>query len=399
MFLNFLSSRTNESGRAFSRRFLTTLIGFLLFGGALPFSRAQSPYQNFRLPPGLPGTAGPVNANTLAAFLGTASPYNLTNPYLNSGAFNPYLNSGAFNPYLNSGAYNTNQPYIDPVAAGLQATATLITATAQSQVTNQKARVTQQQANQAVIETRRRLVDQARYERLRTATPEEVRVREMEAALKGSNRNPPLTEIWSGEALNSLYDNLAKLRGQASKEPNIDLDEDVLKHVNVTTGTAGNIGLLRDGGRLQWPVSLQRPEYAESRKSLSSLLPIAIHQVTSNHGVDGNLGRDIQASLKSLDDTFKKNINELTPSQYFESLRYLNFLKVGVKALQGDQAADYLNGKYAAKGKTVAELIKYMTENGLKFAPATPGEEGAYRMLHSALVAYYDGISQIPRGH
>jgi len=221
----------------------------------------------------------------------------------------------------------------------------------------------------------------------------------MEVALKRSSRNPPLTEIWSGEALNSLYNHLAKRQGQASKGPSIDLDEDVLKHINVTTGTAGNIGLLRDGGRLQWPVALKRPEHAEARKSLSALLPIAFHQVTSNHGVAGNVGRDIQASLKSLDDTLKKNINELTPSQYIESLRYLNFLKEGIKGLQGDQAADYLNGKYAAKGKTVAELIKYMTENGLKFASATPGEEGAYRVLHSAMVAYHDGISPVSRGY
>jgi len=389
MLTNVPSSQNNESGSAFARRLLTTLAGILLFGGGLPFSRAQYPSPNFRLPAGLPGTTSPGSTSALASSVGTASLYNQTNPYLNSGASNPYLNSGAYNPY---------QPYTDPDAEFVKAAALLTTANAQYQATIQRARVTQQQANQAAVETRRRLVDEARYERLSIATPEEVRVKEMEVALNRSSRNPPLAEIWSGEALNSLYHHLAKLGSQGSKGPRVDLEEDVLKHINVTTGTAGNIGLLRDGGRLQWPASLQRPEYAEAKKSLSLLLPAAIQQVTSSHSVAGNVGRDIQAALNSLDDTLKKNINELTPSQYIESRRYLNFLKEGVKALQGDQAADYLNGKYAAKGKTVAELIKYMTENGLKFAPATPGAEGAYRALHFALVAYDDGISQVARG-
>jgi hypothetical protein len=34
-----------------------------------------------------------------------------------------------------------------------------------------------------------------------------------------------------------------------------------------------------------------------------------------------------------------------------------------------------------------------MRENGLRFAPAVPGDEAAYRALHSALVAFDTGIS------
>ena len=56
---------------------------------------------------------------------------------------------------------------------------------------------------------------------------------------------------------------------------------------------------------------------------------------------------------------------------------------------------NYFNQKWVAKGKTVAELIQNMTAAGLRFAPATPGDEGAYRALHFALVAYDDGITQV----
>ena len=48
-------------------------------------------------------------------------------------------------------------------------------------------------------------------------------------------------------------------------------------------------------------------------------------------------------------------------------------------------------------GKTVAELIKNMTADGLRFAPATQGDDGAYRALHNALNAYDSGIMSLSR--
>jgi hypothetical protein len=276
--------------------------------------------------------------------------------------------------------------------------AAVTTANAQWYATIQSARITQQQANQAAIETRRRMFDQIRYERMSIPSPEDVRVREMEVALNRSRRNPPLAEIWSGEALNSLYNHLAKLQGQGYKGPLVPLDEDMLKHVNVTTGTAGNMGMLKDGGKLQWPAPLMRPEFGDARKTLSQLIPEAIQQVKFNNPVEGGVAKDIQAAENSLEDTLNKDINELTPSQYIEARRYLNGLKDGIRALQGEKAAEYLNGKYSAKGKNVAELVKYMSDNGLKFAAASPGDEGAYRALHFAMAAYDDGLSQVAAG-
>ncbi len=46
------------------------------------------------------------------------------------------------------------------------------------------------------------------------------------------------------------------------------------------------------------------------------------------------------------------------------------------------------NGKYAPKVQTVGEFVYFMTQNGLHFAPATPGDQSAYTALHRALAAY-----------
>src|SRR5262249_46030649 len=104
---------------------------------------------------------------------------------------NPYLNPLTYNPYLSS---------FDPYGGFLMGVAAVTTANAQYYATIQQARILQQQANQAAIDTRRRLFDQIRYERMNTPAPEEVRVREMEVALNRSRHQPPAAEIWSGDA-------------------------------------------------------------------------------------------------------------------------------------------------------------------------------------------------------
>ncbi len=65
-----------------------------------------------------------------------------------------------------------------------------------------------------------------------------------------------------------------------------------------------------------------------------------------------------------------------------------------MRALGNPDVGDYFNQKFAAKGKTTAELVKYMSDKGLKFAPATPGDEAAYRAVHQALAIYDVSLSQ-----
>jgi hypothetical protein len=56
-------------------------------------------------------------------------------------------------------------------------------------------------------------------------------------------------------------------------------------------------------------------------------------------------------------------------------------------ALGQPDAADYLNGRYELKAQTVLGLVQQMTDDGLRFAPAVPGDEAAYAALREALAA------------
>jgi hypothetical protein len=83
-----------------------------------------------------------------------------------------------------------------------------------------------------------------------------------------------------------------------------------------------------------------------------------------------------------------RHVNKVAFSQYSEAKRFLNQLDDGIKAFRQPDVLNFVNGKYNLKGTTIADVVKHMSENGLVFAPATPGDEAAYRALQLALAAY-----------
>src|SRR5262249_42572344 len=95
--------------------------------------------------------------------------------------------------------------------------------------------------------------------------------------------------------------------------------------------------------------------------------------------------RDTLAKLRKY---FAKRAEEMPFAQYVESKRFLADLDTAVQVLEQPGAADFINGKYAARGRTVRELVQHMTENGLRVGPASSGDEAAYNALYQAMAAY-----------
>jgi hypothetical protein len=75
-------------------------------------------------------------------------------------------------------------------------------------------------------------------------------------------------------------------------------------------------------------------------------------------------------------------------SHYNESKRFLNDLEDALKVLERPDASSYVNGKFAAKGATVRDLVNNMSKNGLSFAASVPGDEAAYVSLQRAMAQY-----------
>jgi hypothetical protein len=320
---------------------------------------------------------------------------------------NPYgvgtMTSVASDPY-GGGTGNAHSPYPynpygsmfgDPFGGYLNGAASVIGSQGQFMVQRQQAEQIKEQIRQQKIMTRRAQFDEWLYERANTPTLEQERERSRLENVARSRNDPPLTEIWSAKALNDLLTDIQKLQARNVRGPQVILDEDVLKKINVTSGKSnGNVGVLKsvaEGRRLNWPLALldlqPAEKNAEMRKEAEALAQEAVQQAI-NGKPDANILKQLNGLVKEMNGTLQKNSSEITPSQYIEAKRFLNNFGDALEVLRQPEAGNYFTQKYAAKGRTVNDLVKYMTEQGLQFAPAVSGEEAAYVSLQRAMANY-----------
>lgn len=374
----------------FSRR---AAFNISLYGQAMrqvpPYALGYNPYPRVfapgavipRVPPVIPnvGVGYPAVGGTL-----------VNNPYATNPVYNSYTSSGysslATDPYGYGGNF---VPYIDPYGGFFRGVADIISAEGRFRINNNQAAVIREQARQAQIDTKRRAFDEWLYERAHMPSMQDLREQYAKLDLRYHVNSAASTDILSASSLNTLLDQLRQMQNRGMRGPTIQLDEESLKQINVSSGSGGNVGLLKNEGRLTWPLALGGTEFENERKNLERHLPLAISEVEKHGQVDRGRLKDLMNDVEKMNDRLGREISMMTPSQYIEAKRYLALLSDALRALQTPDASNYFTGKYAARGKTVGDLVKNM--GGLRFAPATPGEERAYRELYNALVAYYTG--------
>ncbi|MBV9124648.1 MAG: hypothetical protein JO112_14925, partial [Planctomycetes bacterium] len=290
---------------------------------------------------------------------------------------------GNYNPLLASPYYS----YTDPYSGYLHGTAGVIHAQGQFMINLQEANLLKQQVFQARLENRRRALEEYLWERQNTPTLEDQREWLQQLALRRSLNNPPVNEVLSASALNPLLDDLIKHSRTGENGPAIPLGEDVLRGINVSGGRGGNAGLLKNEGRLFWPLALRGPDFQAQRQKLDGLTPEAVSR-TRLGDLDSALLADMSKTVEQMRQQLRADLPNLAPSEYIESKRYLAELDDAIKVLGRPDARTFLDQGWIAQGKTVGQLIEYMKEHGLEFAPAVPGDEAAYVALHRALVEY-----------
>jgi hypothetical protein len=217
-------------------------------------------------------------------------------------------------------------------------------------------------------------------------------VAQLQRELDRARVSPPLTEIWSGQSLNALLRNAISMQGQA-KGQNVPLSEDTLKAINLTVGdTRGNVGLLKDlkdNSNLRWPQPLMNDKFKEAREKMDRHMKMAARTVNSGGGAPAEeIINDLDEDWKKLNDTLEASVSVMSPDQYTDAKRYLKLLDNTLIALKDSKLSNYFNGAWSAKGKSVAKLVKHMSEQGLWFAPATPNDEAAYVALYHAMARY-----------
>jgi|GEM_PF-5613706 len=324
-------------------------------------------------------------------------PYGLTTPGYgygyNSAYWWPY--GGGYSPYYSGYyPYSWYYPYNYGVnynisynpSEYLEGAASVYNAQGNFLVKKAEAEKLQAEARSAQLENQRKAFDQALYEREHTPTAAEIRQKELDDAYRRSMADPPISLIISGQALNDLLIGLAQKLQSNPSAPQVPLDQSQLRQISVTTtGERANAGLLQQGGKLDWPVLLRGPQ----QRKLDELLPAAVNSVVMRGAVDPRIMDQINDELDKLTDHLDSQVNsgEITPNQHIQANRFLNNLKSALRALRAPNAADYFNGKNMAKGDSVPELVSYMMQNNLRFAPAMNSQDDAYVNLHRAMVA------------
>jgi hypothetical protein len=328
------------------------------------------------------------------ASLPTAPAYN---PYYGGGyggatlTNNPYSGSGGYGGYGGSNPSSTTPPSgtTDSYQGYLYGAAAVTSANGQYQVQIQQARLLHEQYRQAAANTRRKIAGEARPERKNRPAAQELHDPDRTRALERARQDPPLTDLLSGRALNDLYRHLASEQGQDRTGPTVDISEDVLKKVNLAPrDSRANVGLLKDDAKLRWPLPLEGKDFEEARTSLQRAIADAVQQVQFNNPVQAGTLKDMNAYLKRLKDTLRGSVADLSPSEYIAAQRYLHQLGDALAALSDPKLSSYFNRNQVAEGRTVGGLVKYMARNGLRFAPAVPGDEAAYAALYHALQAF-----------
>jgi hypothetical protein len=349
-------------------------------------------------PGGVPLQQQLNNMRAMGQAFSSVPPYMLGfNPYaqniLNSAAPLGSLYSGlpgyGYDPYQGYG-YGY---YYDPYGGYLRGAASVISSQGQFAINQQQAILVREQIKAERISNRKKAMEQYLWERQNLPTLQDDRERSQAQELRRAMTQPPLTEVWSGTSLNTLLADLQKRLAQgvmttqrSRPEP---LDEDMLKHINVTpTGSAGNVGPLKNGGRLLWPLALTGPEFRAERERINNLAAELVKEAEFGNRVDAGTVRAMMDDVDRLQRALARNVGELAPSQYIEARRFLSDLDAALRTLQRPDAVSYFNRKYAARGKTVPDLVNYMKEQGLQFAPAVNGDQGAYLALYRALSGY-----------
>jgi hypothetical protein len=304
----------------------------------------------------------------------------------------PVLTYGGYGVY---GGYGT-QWMQNPYQGYLDGAASVTTANAQYQMTIQQAKLAREEARRSSLETRRQTLLERQFELSLMPDPEQIRQKEMMKSLERSRNNPPLIDIWKGTALNDLLRDIqtAQSHGISGGE-DVPLSPDVLKHINVNTGTTrGGVGLLRDDGKLTWPAPLRQDLFDQQRGRIDELLQKAVQEAHSGP-VDAKLLRDLRTATTQLGRAIDASLSELSSTDYIDSSRYLRELKDGLRVLEQSDVAKYFSSKWTPRGSTVGDLVRQMTKEGLKFGPAVSGDESYYTVLHRALVDYDLGMAQL----
>jgi serine/threonine protein kinase len=362
--------------------------------------RAPSNFPPYALAFDAPNGFGP--SPRLAAYFGDRGSFGVpagagVTAYTNTTLYTPgygwhYAGSPGTSGYGAGLGANPYYVYFDPYGGGLRGAAAAIAGQGQFEQDSQRTRLLNQEVERLKVTAREKVYDEWLYERANAPLLVDIQERTAKVETRAARLGVPMSEILSGYALNTVLDDLAKKSNLTLKDPYGPIDPDLLRQINVTSRSGGgNVGPLKpvkQGAALTWPVALQGAPYQDEVRRLNQRAAEAVKLAQNTGSVEPGTLNDMKDDIRRLRSKVGAHIDELAPRQAIEANRFLNQLSEAVAALAQPDVATYFPDRFAAKGRTVPELVQFMAQHGLKFAPATGGDEAAYSALYNSLLGY-----------
>lgn len=306
----------------------------------------------------------------------------LTSLFAPTSAFAQYYPPAPYPPYVN--------PYYPPgrgynAGAAMQGQADVMRSYGSVLTDQEKARLTREQVNQAKIDTKRKAFDEMLYEKANTPTYTEELTAEKQQILTRMMNHPIKGEITGGKTLNTMLPYVQTLSYHGTLGPPVPISQSIVNQLNISSGGTSSVGILKAGGEVEWPLGLQ----GKHQKNLDKLLPQAYDGVVKGT-LTPTLMKQVRTEMKAMREVLRKQCqnDEIETSTYMRALEFYNSLESSVNALERPDAKKQLSGAYSPRARNVQELVDFMTDNGLSFAPCTPGGEAAYQVTHDAFVRY-----------
>jgi hypothetical protein len=292
----------------------------------------------------------------------------------------------------------TGVPYVYPwginTGGGLTGAANVINAQGEFEMQWQQARLLNQEVERSKMDTRRRRLEDWMWERDNLPTRVDNIRRDQAAQLQIALNNPAPLSVWNGSSLNNIFAALKQVVRPGDPGPTVPLDPRQMLQISYTTGaTSLGVGLLKNGPKLQWPFALTDDRLDAPRAEIDLLMKTAYDQMRAGN-LDGKVLRQLNKSLDQMDATLRGMTETMPPTQNIQGRRFVRQLRDTVRALEQPDAAGFFAATRSFPASSVGELVQTMMARGLTFAPAMPGNEPAYTALHTAMVTFYNLLSQ-----
>jgi len=253
-----------------------------------------------------------------------------------------------------------------------------------------------QDMEQRRLQLRRATFEEMMFEKMNTPPVEVVREQQRVESLTRARNTPPMNEITSGAALNTLLVNIQRIEAREGvRGYQIPLSEETVNHLNVTTtgDSVGSNEMFRNQ-EPEWPIALLDDRFATLRKSFNENVSgmVSAQKMGRVDVVKSNNATKNIAAMRELLFTMRF---DLSFTNYAQGLEAITKLGNTVTTLSQPGAKGFLNGTLSAQGNTVGELIDHMTKNGLTFAAATTGWERIYVAFYQQLVTYEISMSRL----